>query len=51
MGVMDNVVEIRTVSDRVMVVVLVFQEDVLRLIYGHALQSGRCLEESMFMIS
>ena len=30
----------RMVSDRVMVVVLVFEEDVLRLICWNALQSG-----------
>ena len=43
MGVM--VVEVRRVSDRVMTVVVVFKEDVLRLICGHAPQSGRSLEE------
>ena len=38
-----RVVEVRRVSDRVMAVV--FEEDVLRLIYGYAPQSGRSLEE------
>ena len=33
------------VSDGAMVVVLVFEEDVLRLICGHALQSGQSCEE------
>ena len=36
----EMVVEVRRVSDRVMTVV-VFEEDVLRLICGYALQSGR----------
>ena len=40
-------VEIRRVSDRVMAVVLVFEEHVLRLICGYALQSGS-LEEKQF---
>ena len=40
----EEVVEVRRVSDRVMTVV-VFEEDVLRLICGYALQSGRSLEE------
>ena len=44
----EEVVEVRRVSDRVMIVVLVFEEDVLRLIYGYAAQSGRCLEEQSF---
>ena len=34
----EKVVEVKMVSDRVMTVVVVF-EDVLRLICGHALQS------------
>ena len=41
----EKVVEVRWVSDRVMVVVLVFQEHVLRPIWGHARFSGRNLEE------
>ena len=41
----EKVVEVRRVSDRVMRVVVVFEEDVLRLICGYALQSGRSLEE------
>ena len=40
----ENEVEERMVSDRLMTVV-VFEEDVLRLICGHTLQSGRSLEE------
>ena len=38
-------VEVRRVSVRVMAVVLVFYEDVLWLICGYALQSGRIFEE------
>ena len=34
------------VSDRVMVVVFVYEEDVLRLICGYVPQSGRSLEEN-----
>ena len=37
----EKVVEVRKVSDRVMTVV-VFEEDVLRLICGYAPRSGRC---------
>ena len=40
-----KVVEVRRVSDRVMTVAVVFEEDVLRLICWHALQSGRSLGE------
>ena len=40
----EQVLEARMVSDRVMTVV-VFEEKVLRLICGYALQSGGCLEE------
>ena len=40
----ENVVEVRRLSNRVIPVV-VFEEDVLRLICGYALQIGRCLEE------
>ena len=40
----EMVVEVRRVSDRVMSVV-VFEEDVLRLICGYAPQSGRSFEE------
>ena len=36
----EKVVEVRRVSDIVMTVVLVFEEDVLGLICGYALQSG-----------
>ena len=43
----EKVVEVRRVSDRVMTVV-VFEMDVLRLICGYALQSGRSLEVKMF---
>ena len=45
----EKVVE---VSDRAMTTVVVFEEDVLRLICGHAPQSGRILlYNSLFMIS
>ena len=40
----EKVVEVIRVSDRAMTVV-VFEEDVLRLICGYAPQSGRSLEE------
>ena len=40
----EEVLEVRMVSDRVMTVV-VFDEDMLRLICGYALWSGRSLEE------
>ena len=40
----EKVVEVRRVSDRVMIVI-VFKEDVLKLICGYAPQSGRGLEE------
>ena len=47
----EKVVDVRRVSDRVLIVV-VFKEDVLRLISGYAPQSGRSLEEdSLFMVS
>ena len=36
----EKVVEVGRVSDRVMTVVVVFEEDVLRLICGFAPQSG-----------
>ena len=38
-------VEVRRVSDRVMTVVVVCEDDVLRLICGYATQGGRSLEE------
>ena len=44
-----KVVEVRTVNDRVMSVVVVFEEDVLRLICGYAPQSERSLEEIVFL--
>ena len=48
----EQVVEVRRLSDRVMTVVVVFEQDVLRLICGYAPQSGRSLEEnSLFMMS
>ena len=40
----ENVVEVRRVSNKVMTLV-VLEEDVLRLICGHAPQSGRSLED------
>ena len=51
MGVMEieeqceKVVEVRMVCNRVMTVVIFFEEDVLRLICGYAPQGGRHLEE------
>ena len=48
----EKVVEVRRVNDGVVVAaVVVFEEDVLRLICGHALLGGRSLEESLFMMS
>ena len=44
----EKVVEARNVSDREMIVVLVFEEDVLRWICGYALQGGRSFEERQF---
>ena len=44
-GLCEKVVELRGVSDRVMIHVIVFEEDMLRLICGYAPQSGRSLEE------
>ena len=38
-------VEVGRVSDRVITVVVVFEEDVLRSICGHALQGGRSMKE------
>ena len=37
--------EVRRVSDKVMTLVVVFEENVLWLICGYAPQSGRSLEE------
>ena len=42
----EQLVEVQRVSDRVMAVVLVFEEDVLRLICGYAAQTGRCFVEN-----
>ena len=44
----EKVVEVRRVSDGVVIVVVVFVEDVLRLICGYAPQSGRSLEEKLY---
>ena len=41
----EKMVEVRRVNDRMMAVVLVNEEGALRLICGHALPSGRCLEQ------
>ena len=41
----EKVVEVRRVNYRVMAVVLVFEEDVLRLVCGHTPQNGRSLKE------
>ena len=43
-----KVVEVKRVSDRVMTLVVVFEENVLRLICGNAPQSGRCFDEKVF---
>ena len=43
-----KVVEVRRVSDRVMTVVVVFEEDVQRLICGYATQCERSLEEKQY---
>ena len=40
----EKVVEVRRLRDRVMTLLVVFEEDVLRLICGYAPQSGRSLE-------
>ena len=37
-GLYGNVVKVRMVSDRMMTIVFVFEEDVLRFIYGYAPQ-------------
>ena len=42
----EKVVEVRRVSDRLMSVFVVFEEDVLRLICGYAPQSGSGFEEN-----
>ena len=41
----EKVVEVRRLSDGVMTLIVVFEEDVLRLIRGYAPQNGRSLEE------
>ena len=43
----EEVVDVRRVSDRVMTLAVVFEEDVLRLICGYAPQSGRCFEDKL----
>ena len=48
----EKLVKVRGLSDRVMTVLIVFEEDVLRLIHGYAPQSGRSLNKSrLFMMS
>ena len=48
----EKVVDVGRVSDRVMAVVLVSQQGVLRLICRYVLQSGRSLKKNyLFMIS
>ena len=48
----EKVVEVRRVSYRVVTLVVVFEEYVLRLICGYAPQSGRNFEEdNLFMAS
>ena len=44
----ENVVEVRRVSDRVMTLAAVFEEDVLRFICGYAPNCGRSFEEKQF---
>ena len=44
----EKVVEVRWISDTVMTFVIVFEENVLRLICGYVPQSGRRLEENQF---
>ena len=46
----ELVVEVRKVSDGVMTVVVVVEEDVLRLICGYAPQSGRSFEEKLYFM-
>ena len=46
----EQVVEVRRVSDRVMAVIVVFDEDGLRLICGYDPQSERCFEENQFFM-
>ena len=41
----EKVVEVRMVSDKVMTLVVVYEQDVLRLTRGYSPQSGRSLEE------
>ena len=43
----ERVVEVKRVSDRMIAVVLVFEKDVLRLIYMYAQHSGRIFEEKL----
>ena len=38
----EKVVKVRMVSDRAMAVLVVFEDDVLRLVCAHAQPSGRC---------
>ena len=45
----EKVVEVRMESDRVISVVVVFEEDVLRLIGRYVPQSGRSLHNKHFL--
>ena len=45
----EKLVEVKRVSGRVMAFMFDFEEDVLRLICGCALQSGRSLGENQFL--
>ena len=48
----EKVVEVRRISDRVMTIVVVFEEGVLRLICGYTPQSGRIWRKnSIFVMS
>ena len=41
----EEMMEVKRINDRVLTLIVVFEEDVLRLICGYAPQCGRCLEE------
>ena len=50
MSCVEKVVEVRRVSDRVMVIVLAFKDDVLRLNCEYAPQSGGSLDNKLSMM-
>ena len=47
----EKVVEVRRVTNRVMALVVVLEEDVPRLICGHDPQCGRSLEENSLLMT